>query len=409
MPSRLSLKTNIFWNSSGSLIYLFFQWLITYFVVIFLGFESAGIFSLAIAISSVAFAFSLYGVRGYQVSDLSGKYSDKSYVLARIVTCSLSIIGVLIFLGFYGYDKYTTLCIIAYVLFKTTEAYADVYHGIIQKGMRMDYIGKSFMLRGILGGIAFVFVAVITKSLLLAICAQALISLVIILFYDRKNVNLFFIHKNEKSLKPTFFLLAECLPLALYVFLSNLIMSIPRISLENTKGSEILGIYASIAIPAAVIQIVAGYIFSPMLTVFAEHLDQKNYKSFNKLFFQTLVYILSISAIAIIGGIIIGKYGLILLFGEKISSYTYLFVPILFISSLTALSWFIGLMLTVVREFRGLILASVISVVICLLGSKPFIINFGLSGVNYILVLALTVQIIIMLFYLFQTLRRLEQ
>ena len=95
----------------------------------------------------------------------------------------------------------------------------------------------------------------------------------------------------------------------------------------------------------------------------------------------------------------IGKFGLILLFGKKIIKYTYLFLPIIYISSLTALSWFIGLMLTVVREFKGLIISSVIAATICFFGSKIFINRFGVNGASYILIPALVLQIVLMGFF----------
>lgn len=409
MPTRISLRKNIFWNSSGSLVYLSFQWLVTYLVVVLLGFKDAGVFSLAIAITSVAFAFSLYGIRGYQVSDIARKYSDKSYVVARVATCVLAIAGILVYLGIYQYDLYTTLCIIAYLLYKISEAFVDVYHGIIQRGMRMDFIGKSFILRGIVTNLLFIICAVLTKDLLSAIVIQTIASFALIAWYDHRKVQDFYKEPNTTSFKKTFSLLIECLPLAVYVFLSNLVMSVPRISLESMKGSEILGIYASIAIPAAIIQVVAGYIFSPVLTIFAEHVNKKNFAHFYKLLVKTTLYIVAFSVITIVGGWLFGKFGLVLLFGEKIEAYTYLFVPILYISSLTALSWFIGLMLTVLREFRGLIIASVVAVLVCVIGSGQFINSFGLNGVNFILIIALILQIILMCIFMIIKVRSIQK
>lgn len=396
MPAKLSLRKNIAWNSSGSFVYLFFQWLITYLVVLLLGFEDAGIFSLAISVSSVAFAFALYGIRGYQVSDIKRKYSDKTYIATRLVTSLLSVIGVVLYLVFSGYNLYIILCIFGYLVFKISEAYADVYHGIIQRGMRMDYIGKSLILRGIITNLLFIACALLTKNLLLAIGIQAISSFILISIYDRNKAKYFLEESNDTSIKNIIGLLLECLPLAIYILLTNLIASIPRINLESMQGSEILGIYASIAIPAAIIQVVAGFIFSPILTVFAEHVDKKNFTLFRRLLLKTVTYIVVFSLIAIIAGAMFGHFALILLFGEKISEYTHLLLPILYISSLAALSSFIGLMLTVIRDFRGLIISSVIAVSACIIGSKYFIESFGINGVNYILILSLALQVLLM-------------
>lgn len=404
-PPKLSLRKNIAWNSSGSLVYLFFQWVVTYLVVILLGFENAGIFSLAVSISSVAFAFAIYGVRGYQVSDVTKQYSDKSYIAARIVTSLLAIGGCLIYLTVYEYSLYTTLCIVVYLIFKLSEAYVDVYHGIIQRGMRMDFIGKSFILRGIVSNLLFIGSMILTNNLLLSTSILAISSFVLIFLYDHNKVKIFYEKNEDTSKREILSLLIECLPLAIYSFSSILVMYIPRISLEAIEGTKALGVYASIAIPAVIIQVVSGYIFAPMLTTFAEHVDQKNFNLFHRLLFRTLAYISILSAVVIVGGIIFGKFGLVLLFGEEISDYTYLFLPILFISSLAAISWFIGLMLTVIREFRGLTIASTIAAAICFLGSRPFINIFGMNGASFILILALIVQIGIMTIFMAKKLK----
>ncbi len=405
-PPKLSLKKNIAWNSSGSFVYLFFQWLITYLVVILLGFKDAGIFSLAIAICSIAFAFAIYGVRGYQVSDATKKYSDKTYIVARIVTSLLALGGCLVYLALSRYSPYTTLCIVVYLAFKLSEAYVDVYHGIIQKGERMDYIGKSFILRGVTSNSLFIVCMILTKNLLASIGVLAVSSFVLIFIYDHNKAKIFYAKTNTTSVRKITSLLIECFPLAVYTFLTILVMSIPRISLERTKGTEILGIYASIAIPAVIIQVISGYIFSPMLTVFADHVNQKNFKLFHELLFKTLAYILLLSVVMIMGGAVLGKFGLVFLFGEKISNYTYLFLPILFISSLTALSWFIGLMLTVIREFKGLIIASLVAAATCFFGSGVFISHFYINGASYILILALLLQIGIMSVYMAMKLKK---
>ncbi|MGB4762507.1 MAG: oligosaccharide flippase family protein [Candidatus Saccharimonas sp.] len=409
MPEQLSLKKNVIWNSAGSFIYLFFQWLISYLVVILLGFKDAGIFSLAVAIASVAFAASIYGIRGYQVSDIRKKYSDKTYITTRLVTCILSVIGVGIYVSVSHYDLYTAICIMTYLAFKMSEAFVDVYYGILQRSMRMDFVGMSFILRGVIANTLFIICAILTNNLLLSITVLAISSYVLIYLYDYKKVKLFYKKElTNSSTKQITLLLIECLPLAIYTLLSNLIVAMPRVSLESIRGTEILGIYASIAIPAAIIQVVAGFVFAPVLTVFADHVDKRNFRLFHRLLFKILVYIFILSLAAIIIGAVVGDFGLKLLFGETISDYTYLFLPILYISSLTAFSWFIGLMLTVIREFKGLIISSVVAVAICLFGSSAFIHAFDINGASFVLITSLVAQIAIMSFAMFIKLRKLQ-
>lgn len=402
---KFGLGKSIAWNSFGSSIYLFFQWLITYLVTRLLGFHDAGIFSLAMAIGAVAFAISLYGVRGYQVSDLSGKYSERIYILSRFVTSLVAVIGV----GVYGllshYDTYMLLCILTYTLFKMTEAHVDVYHGIIQKAYRMDLIGKSFILRGIVGSVVFIVCAYATHSPLWSIVAMAAVSLMIVLTYDRPNAKSIVHHKHSEHHSRTIYsLLVECFPLAVYSLLASTIVAVPRVILEQMRGSELLGIYASVAIPAVIIQVVAGFIFAPLITVFAEHYHKKDISSFTSLFVKTLLVILGISVVVVIAGWLVGDFGLKLLFGQSIAQYTYLFIPVLILSAVTAISWFIGLLLTVVRNFTGLIIPSIVGFLICLMLSRSWIEAYSLNGVSLVLIVALLVQTILMLAFLWRSL-----
>ena len=70
----LSLKSNMIWNSIGSLTYFGCQWLITILVVRMSdSFEAAGTLSLAMSIANIFTPFALFRMRAYQVSDLSGE------------------------------------------------------------------------------------------------------------------------------------------------------------------------------------------------------------------------------------------------------------------------------------------------------------------------------------------------
>ena len=57
----------------------------------------------------------------------------------------------------------------------------------------------------------------------------------------------------------------------------------PKIYAENIFGAEIYGYYASIAMPAIIIQVAASFIFTPLIPVFSEYYLNKDYKQFKKL------------------------------------------------------------------------------------------------------------------------------
>lgn len=406
---ELSLKQNIIWNSAGSLVYLALQWLMSYSVTKVLGFENAGIFSLCLSVGNVVLAASLYGVRNYQVSDVKKLFSDKIYVVARYFSCALGIVGAVTFLLIRSYSSYTMMCIFAFVLYKISEAYVDVYHGIIQRNMRMDIIGKSFVLRGISTTALFFVCMFFTKELFWSIVVLFISSFILIFIYDHRRVDDFYDKNSTFSRKDTMRLLVVCFPLAIFSFLTNLVASVPRIFLESIMGEEQLGIYASVAIPAVIIQVLANFVFAPMATVFAKQIEDKDFSALYKLFLKTVMYIVVLSGLVMVGGYFLAEWGLVLLFGEPIRAYAYLFMPILFVSFFTALSWLLALILTVIRDFKGMIISTACALVLCLSGSAASIRHYGLNGASFILIACLIVQIIGMILFMYFKIRKMKR
>jgi len=71
VPSPLSLKANMLWNSAGSLTYLACQWLVTVLVVrLTSGYDAAGLLSLAMSVTGIFGTFATYKMNTYQISDV---------------------------------------------------------------------------------------------------------------------------------------------------------------------------------------------------------------------------------------------------------------------------------------------------------------------------------------------------
>ncbi|MEG2770260.1 MAG: hypothetical protein RR902_05530, partial [Oscillospiraceae bacterium] len=150
---KTSLQNNIFYNTLGSIVYQGALWLITLVCLSISGLENGGILSLAMATTNVLFTIAIYGMRAFEASDIKGKYSDKDYIVSRFFTCTVALI--LCVAVSMGEDTQTFWCISLYMLFRISEAFMDVLHGIDQRVMRMDIVGKSFILRGVFSLLVF--------------------------------------------------------------------------------------------------------------------------------------------------------------------------------------------------------------------------------------------------------------
>lgn len=397
---RISMEASIFWNTAGSLVYMVTQWLISIMVVRIAGVSVAGDLSLAMSVNNIFYSLAMFGIRNYQVTDVKGKYNNATYIINRVITCLGATFLCTIYCAVIGYSSAQRGCILLYCAFKMAEAMYDVYAGICQKAWRMDCIGKSWMLKGVVTFAVFGGVLYITDSLLYAILAMAAVSFLIIIVYDipitGKLEDIRVIGMENKS----FQLMKECFPLVCYQLLTTAIPTIPRIFMERMLGNYDLGIYSSVAAPTVIVQMGASYIFNPFMTMFAELYMDKKKKEFWDTFKKCMLAILGLSVVALVGGKILGRWGLNLLYGSEVAEYVNLLLPIIVCTILTALVWFLGGLLTVVRDFKGLNLSNIPAVLISAIGSLVFMNIIDMQGASLALIIALVVQVICMIGFL---------
>lgn len=397
---KISIQSSILWNSAGSIVYLVTQWIISIFVVRFSGVEDAGNLTLAMSVNNIFYSIAMQGIRNFQVSDTNEKYKDHTYVYNRIISCILSFGICLLYCGIIQYSSEQKICIIAYCLFKMSEALYDVYAGICQKNWRMDYIGKSWMIKGIVTLGAFVGFYLISGNLLWAILGMAISSYIVVGVYDvPKTHSLSQIRISLKD-KDCLKLTIECFPLLCYLILSTIVPTIPRIFMERILGNYALGIYGSIATPTAIVQMGASYIFNPFLTLFAEQYNSGKIVQFRNTMKKCILTISCFSVIALIGGKILGKWGLNLIYGSEVAEYVSLLLPLILCTILTSLVWFLCALLTVVREFKGLIISNLIVVILSGISSIFCLKIFGMQGASIALGISLGVEILFLWLFL---------
>lgn len=387
----LSIKSNMLWNSVGNVVYLFSQWLLTYFVVRILGYEEAGVFSLAITIGGSLVSVALYSIRNYQVSDIQERFSDRTYMVSRVLTSALSLVVCVVFVLANNYEIMTALCVIVYMMFKISEALSDVYQGMLQKRMRLDYVGRSFILKGISEAIVFFVLLTLSRNLLLAVAGLCVASFIVVGLYDRRRAtSLTPSVSSRSSYSQIKALLGTCLPLALFGLLFNTMGQAPRYFLEAELGAAALGVYASVAMPVVIVQVSASFIFAPLTTPLAFYLRADDIEKFRGLIKKVLLVLAALSVVSVAAFLLLGNWLLVLLFGHSIDEYQFLLMPLVACSILVALSWFLSTILVVIRKLRALLAVSVVSFLIVLVGSVPFIQLCGMNGASFVFISALT-------------------
>lgn len=391
---KLSIQASILWNTIGSSIYMVTQWLVTILVVRLAGVTAAGDLALAMSVNNIFYSIAMFGIRNYQVSDVKNKYQNGTYIASRLVSCGGAFILCTLYCLLVGYSREQNACILAYCLFKMSEALYDVYAGVCQKLWRMDYIGKSWLLRGILTFISFCGILYVSSNLLLAILSMAVVSFIIILVYDVPKTKQIADIRIKWNKNECCQMMKECFPLLCYLILSTAVPTVPRLLLERMRGSYELGIYGSVAAPTVIVQMGASYIFNPFMTLFAEQYEMRKREEFWRTLKKCMLGIAVLSVAALCGGKLLGRWGLNFLYGEEVAEHVVLLLPLICCTILTAVGWLLCGLLTVVRNFKGLIFGNMAALAVSCISSVIFIKYLGMQGASIAFLTGMVMEIL---------------
>ncbi len=395
-----NLKKNFLWNTAGSLIYFFAQWLFT--IVVWhlsagqsAASENAGLLATSTTLTAIFLSLASYGMYNYQVSDLSNKFTPSEYIYSRNITCAMASILCLAFVFVTGignpYSTAQIICVVFMLCFRMIESKTDVYNAIMQKNARLDLVGKTYAARGIISLIGYCTVLYFTSNMVWALFAVAILNVFLFSTYTKSKSSTFYT-KEKAAVKNVLLLLKVCAPLALYSFLCNTSLSIPRIFLQRIYGSQSLGIFNSVTAPVLLLQVGATYLFTPFITIYATNYQNKNKSGFIKALLLVFSAISALMPIGIIIAQVLGPWGLRTFVSANLEQYSNLLAPMAITAVLTALVLFFSMVLTVMRCMPQLIVCNVLSIAVSFAVSVPFITAYNIQGVNYTCICALIVQ-----------------
>lgn len=389
------IRNNMLWNVIGSVGFIGTQWLMTILIVHLADYTQAGYLSLGLSLTNIFTNIAYFCIRNFQVSDTSGKYSTDIYVAHRVLGTGIAFGLYAVFVLLNGYPQYVTVFLLLFMIYRLNEPAVDVLHGIVQKAWRLDISGKSFLMRGFLTLTAFVAVEYVTGNLIITTAIMIVAAYAVIALYDISGAyrcERFSLCFDKKKLIA---LTRECFPLFIYAICLNAVVPIPRYFLEKIAGSEVLGYYSSVAIPASMIQLLASYIFTTFTALFSEYLIQNEKKKFMLLFGRLTGAIAVLVVVAVAGAALLGEWALVLLFTEGIRPYAYLLVPTIGCCGVIAFVWFTGTVLTILRDMKGLFFGAFWGFAVAAVASYPCIKMWGIDGVNVVLFVSSMVTLII--------------
>ena len=384
----------------GNIVYLIALWLLTVITTQLLGYEDVGALTLAMTIGNVVVNIQLYGVRGFQGSDMAFHYKSNEYVWTRVITIIAGlVIGVLIcFLT--GYSVQLSYTIVLFLLIKTSETFSDVLFGNIQRVGRLDLAGYSMCIRGFLIVLFFLFGVFFFKKLNGALLIVALSVIMLSLFIDLPFHYKAIPESDRASLTSLLGILKDCFPLFLTAVIPICIIAFPRIILERFYGTVILGFYGNVSTPALLLITLIPPILTTLLPAYGNSYVTKNHYNILRIWKNSVFVTIALSIVCFLGTRLLAERLMVWLYTEKILPYVYYLYFIMIAMALYALIMCNNTALVSMRKNRVILITSILGFVVCLLLSLPLVRNYGIDGAVAVLYFSFGSQLVVQIIWL---------
>ncbi|WP_169871231.1 oligosaccharide flippase family protein [Shouchella patagoniensis] len=391
----LSLRRNFSVTFISNIIYAACQWGVIIIIAQLGSPEKLGMYSLALAITSPILLLTNLQLRNMQITDVNNKYQFSDFFTFRIISSCISVVIIIIVALLFDYDYMTVIVIILIGGSKFIESISDVSFGLFQKNERMDYVAVSKNLKAISSIFSFSITLWITGSLVYSVITLAISWLLILIFFDLRNVNKFSKMNIKFNLdkKKMITIFKVSLPLGIMSMLLSLNSTIPRYIIENYMNLEALGYFS-----ALVYLYVAGNTVISALGQSAAPRLAKYYASNNlsmfKLLLKKLNYLgLFIGIISVIFVVLLGELFLKIFYGVEYAVYTKELNLIMIAACINNIAAFYGYGLTATKSFKIQPYIGFTMVVVSFLTSILLIPKLGLLGASYALIAGAIVQL----------------
>ena len=406
--SFINYKKDTLLNTIGNFAYLGALWLMSVLVVRLSGFEDAGYLSLAMTSANIYIALASYTVRLYYAADLDYRFSDNQYILMRVLTTGASFLLCACCTMAAGYSLKKLLAIVIFYVYKCAEMLSDILFGMLQRKGKLYLSGYSMTAKSVLSLVVFCLVLLITKDLILTLSVMTGIAVLILVFVDYPMARKYAtepIRLSKAELKPALTLCKICFSLFVVGVCFNIIPSLPRLVFERLYSTEELGYYSSISTITVLISTAATCILMPLIPKFTTYYLERRKRDLTLLTFGCIGIICVIGAIGFVGSLVLGKWLLVLLFGEGIEPYVYIFKWVIVAAVLQSIIICFNDFFVAVDRQKVLLIGALIGAVLCIGLSYPLCKAQYMYGVTNALIISQSAEIVFLLICAIQSIK----
>ena len=384
---------NIAYTFVGNMVGAFIKWLLLILIVRFTNPEMVGYYTFAIALTSPVMLFANMRLRLRYVveDDLYFKDLKKLRLILDVLCTVIIILITVIFLR--DYLLITLLISISKVL----DLRSDLLYGILQKSedfkvISLMMIGKNSLIITLFG-----ISIVLTKNLYISIVCQIIAQIVWLLLIEnraQKRINESNYIKSDKKIIFSIFIAG--LPLGIVQLLNSYNILIPRYVIEKYLSLEAVGIFASISYILTIIGIFMNALSQNFIVSVKRDVANNNFGKVKKFVNQnSLLAALVLGGISILSTYFFGGFFINLVYGEAYARHSFILVIISISIIFNFLTWMYDTALMALKIYNFQLIVSITTLIVSIIVSFISIINFGLLGAAWAIVIITFVQALI--------------
>lgn len=356
------------------------------------GVHDAGIFSIAFAVACLMLYVAQYGLRRYQSSDIKEKFTFREYHGMRFITCIAMIIACIVYcfycMAFKDYDWEKFSIVFMVCMLKCIQGYADVIHGHLQQKGRLDVAAKASATRYFMEIVAYIVALIITGNLFISTVVCLMVSLVVLLL---TSVNV--ARKYCDTLRPSIgftkfkMMFIEGFPLFISLFLNTYICNAPKYAIDTFLTEELQAFYNIIFMPAMTVQLIAHFIFNPVITTYAKlwlSEEKEQLQKLIRMIKKQCYLVTAIAALGIIVALTIGIPVLSFIFGVDLGHLKWELTVIMIGGGMLAFATYFSTIITVIRLQNTLFVSYGIVALIAKLLAGYCVVNYSLMGAAWL-------------------------
>lgn len=396
MAERGQLARDYAWNTTASLTASASTVVMLAVVTHTAGLAAGGLFSIATAVGQQLQTVGMFEVRTFHITDVRRSFPFGTYMALRLVTTAVMVAGILAYSLLTPRADGGTLAVGLVAALSVFDACEDVYYCELQRCGRLDLAGRARFVRLVATTLSFCVAMALTDDLLTGAAVSVAVSMVALPVAFLPPSRRLFATAPAWRWGAMARLTGACLPLFLAAFVSMWLANSPKYAIERYLTDDAQGVFAIIAMPAMAINLLAQFVYRPLVTRLATQWAEGDHSGFLRGIGKGLAGTAAAFIVVEAGCVLVGIPLLSLVFGQDVSGSLPALLVLVAAGALNAAGVVLYYALATMRLQRLVLVAYVLAAGSALVSQALLVPSAGLAGAcgAYLVTMAVLVALL---------------